>query len=166
LDAGDGAVGVEVPLLVALAVAGPDVDFGAVGGAVAVGVEAVGGAVDGEGELSGGGVGPVLVGLAVAVVDLLLGAAGGRGVRVVQALARTHRVQRTTRTATGRGRARGGSAAAECGQCRGESGLGLVVAVVHRRRAPPGEGARDPRVGVAHAPLRDAHAAGDGQAVP
>src|SRR6185312_5385439 len=99
LDAGDGAVGVEVPLLVALAVAGPDVDFGAVGGAVAVGVEAVGGAVDGEGELSGGGVGPVLVGLAVAVVDLLLGAAGGGGVRVVQALARTHRVQRTTRTA-------------------------------------------------------------------
>src|SRR3990170_1141135 len=41
VDVGDGAVGVEGPLLVVLPVAGPDDHLGAVGGALVVGVEAL-----------------------------------------------------------------------------------------------------------------------------
>src|SRR6266487_2664143 len=55
--------------------------------------------------------------------------------------------------------------AAEGGLHGGVGGLGLVVLVVHGGGAEAGEGAGDPGVGVADAPLGHADAAGPGQAV-
>ena len=74
LDAGDGAVGVDVPLLVVLVVAVPDDDGGAVGGAASAGVEAL---VAVDDQLLARGVGPGLAGGAVAVPELGRGAVGG-----------------------------------------------------------------------------------------
>src|SRR4051794_29936232 len=56
LDAGDGSVGVERPLLVVLTVAVPDDDLGTGARPPSVGVEAPRAVVDGQ--LAGAGVGP------------------------------------------------------------------------------------------------------------
>src|SRR5690242_2336046 len=64
----DGSVQRERPLLAGLAVAGPEDDLGARGGAVAGRAEAAAG----DPELAGGGRGDLLVGVAGAVVDLHL----------------------------------------------------------------------------------------------
>ncbi|RAO46068.1 hypothetical protein GAR06_02932 [Micromonospora saelicesensis] len=82
LGAGDGAVGVQVPLLVGLAVAVPDEDRRAVAAARPTGVQALV-AVDGQGAV--GGVGPALVGATVTVPQLRAGAVGGAGVGDVDA---------------------------------------------------------------------------------
>src|SRR5207302_10233934 len=85
LDSFDGAVGVDLPLLVGLAVAVPDDGFGSGCGALAVGVEASHAVAGVDGEFAGGGVGPGLVGSGVAVPDLQLGAGRGGVVVDVQA---------------------------------------------------------------------------------
>src|SRR6185437_438964 len=97
---GAGAVGVELPLLVAAAVAGPDDHLRARGGALAVGVQAVRRTVIGDGQLVRGCAGPGLVRLTVAAVDLHLRATGRAAVRVVKALTRALRVQSAGAAAT------------------------------------------------------------------
>jgi hypothetical protein len=74
LDAGDGVVGVELPLLIRPAVAVPDLDLRARNGLVVEDVQALRAAVDGE--LVRGGVRPDLVERAVAGPDVQLGAVG------------------------------------------------------------------------------------------
>src|SRR6185369_6814588 len=68
LNAGDGAVRVQPPLLVGASVAGPDLNLGARGGLVVVRVQALGAGIDAQ--FARGGRSPRLVGAAVAVVDL------------------------------------------------------------------------------------------------
>src|SRR5687767_15014866 len=76
LHAGDGAIGVDVPLLIGLAIAVPDDDSGAVGSALPIGVQAL---VAIHGQLPAGGVRPSLVAAAVAIPQLHLSAVGGTG---------------------------------------------------------------------------------------
>src|SRR6185295_11693725 len=82
LDSGDGAVGVDVPLLVRLAVAVPDDHGGTVGRTTTAGVQTL---VAEQRELPAGGTRPTLVGVAVAVEQLHLSAVGGAGVGIVDA---------------------------------------------------------------------------------
>ena len=86
MDAADGAVGVEVPLLVGAAVSVPDDDRRTVAGTGAVGVQTL---VAEDHQLPAGRVGPALVTATVAIPQLDSGAVGGVGVRHVDASART-----------------------------------------------------------------------------
>src|SRR4029079_3597240 len=85
LCARDGAVGIDVPLLVRLPAAVPEHDLRAVGRLVVVGIQALAQHL----QLLAAGVGPALVGATVAVPDDQLDAVGGGAARVVQAAVRT-----------------------------------------------------------------------------